>query len=72
MFSVEEEQHEVECVDIREDGGQIERNDNLQDSPEVSSNLSPFERDLVQLGHDNTGKNIMYSVIVCCGLSVRF
>ena len=47
---------EVECVHIREDGGQIERNYNLQDSPEVSSNLSPVERDLVQFGHDNTGK----------------
>ena len=49
---------EVECVHIREDGGQIERNYNLQDSPEVSSNLSPVERDLVQFGHDNIGKKL--------------
>ena len=69
---MEEEQHGVEYVHIREDGGQIERNYNLQDSPEVSSNLSPVERDLVQFGHDNTGKKIMHSLRVCCGLSVRF
>ena len=70
---MEEEQHELECVHIREDGGQIERNYNLQDGSEVSSNLSPVERDSVrQFGHDNAGKNIMHPVRVCCGLSVRF
>ena len=69
---MEEEDHEPECVHIPEDGGQIERNYNLQDGPEVSTNLSPVDRDSVQFGHDNAGRNIMDSVRVCCGLSVRF
>ena len=54
---MEEEQHELDCVHIQ--GGQIERNYNLQDSPEVSWNVSPVERDSFQFGHDNApGKNI--------------
>ena len=44
----------------------------MQDGPEVSTNLSLVDRDSVQFGHDNAGKNIMDSVRVCCGLSVRF
>ena len=68
---MEEEQHELECVHIQ--GGEIERNYNLQDSPEVSSNVSPVKMDSVQFGHNAAGKNIiMHSVRVCCGLSVRF
>ena len=62
---MEEEQHELDCVHIQ--GGQIERNYNLQDSPEVSS---PVERDSVQFGHDNApGKNII--IIIAFIESVR-
>ena len=69
---MEEDEHELECVHRREDGGQIERNYDLQDGPDLSSNLSPVYRDSVQFGHDNAGKNIMDSARVCCGLRVRF
>ena len=68
---MEEEQHELECVHIQ--GGEIERNYNLQDGPVVSSNVSPVERDSVQFGHNTAGKNIMmHSVRVCWGLIVIF
>ena len=67
-----EEENELECVHTGEDGGQIERNYNLQDGPDLSSNLSRVDRDSVQFGHDNAGKNIMGSIRVCRGLSVRF
>ena len=65
---MEGEQHELECVHVREDG---ERNYNLQDGSEASSNLSSIERDLVQLGRGNAGKNIMHYAL-CCELSGDF
>ena len=59
LFSLEGDEYQRGCV--REDGGQIENNCNVEAGNEILSNLSPVERDSDQFAHDYAGKNISYT-----------